>query len=286
MNSSRAGVLPESLFACSTFVCFTDTFFTALMTFQTAFLTFQKTKQSRENKIWTVICKQQSELQSPTAPQQQLPRVERHIPPQQIPAIAGDLICHRLLKRKYALQAARIINYSLLIKSFELSTSALHHTLNTQRFPSSLHRAKCVKRETQSQYPRIKVCSPPIALKIEATPAHSHAATCNDKHPYVPQRRTRADRAARRCPSRGGGRGSSCRPCTGWVPSRRSARSPCGTAGTSGHRCHQRTQRGMSSHTSWRGNQWHWALVPAPVTSCLRHCPCPLACSVWGVPQP
>lgn len=137
MNSSRAGVLPESLFACSTFVCFADTFFTALMTFQTAFLTFQKTKQSRENKIWTVICKQQSELQSPTAPQQQLPRVERHIPLQQIPAIAGDLICHRLLKRKYALQAARIINYSLLIKSFELSTSALHHPLNTQRFPSS-----------------------------------------------------------------------------------------------------------------------------------------------------
>lgn len=46
-----------------------------------------------------VICKQQSELQSPTAPQHQVPRVERHIPPQQITAIAGDLICHHLLKR-------------------------------------------------------------------------------------------------------------------------------------------------------------------------------------------
>lgn len=76
-----------------------------------------------------------------------------------------------------------------------------------------------------------------------------------DKHPYVPRRRSRADRAARRCPSRGGGRGSSCRLCTGSGPSPRSARSPCGTAGTSGRRRHRKTQRGTSSHTSWGGKQ-------------------------------
>lgn len=77
----------------------------------------------------------------------------------------------------------------------------------------------------------------------------------SDKDPYVPRRRSRAGRAAGRCPSRGGGRGSSCRPCTGSGPSPRSARSPCGTAGTSGRRRHRKTQRGTSSRTSWGGNQ-------------------------------
>lgn len=108
----------------------------------------------------------------------------------------------------------------------------------------------------------------------------------SDKHPYVPRRRSRAGRAEHRCPSRGGGRGSSCRPCTGWVPSRRSARSPCGTAGTSGRRCHQKTQRGTSSRTSWGGNRRRWALVPALVTSRLRHLPLSPLPKRLGCPQP
>lgn len=96
----------------------------------------------------------------------------------------------------------------------------------------------------------------------------------SDKHPHVPRRRTRADTAPRRCPSRGGGRGSSCRLCTGSVSSRRSAHSPCGTAGTSGRCCRRKTQRGTSSRTSWGRNREHLGFgassghlpLPAPVT--------------------